>query len=188
MPSPLEIVAALLLLANLALIARENIWSWPLGIAGVAIYAYIYFRAFLFSSAGLQLVFLALNVYGWYAWLRGGERDSELRVTRTPLRAWPLLILIGVAVTAGVGWFTAKYEAAMPYADAAIAGFSLIAQWMMARKRYEHWWIWMLVDIVAIVVYGSRGLYVTAGLYAVFFFMCVWGMVEWRRSLAASAS
>lgn len=185
--SPIEIAAAALLLVNLALLARENVWCWPFGIAGVSIYAYVYFRASLFSSAGLQLVFLALNIYGWYAWLHGGERGSELHVRRTPRRSWLPLIAIGLFVTSALGWTAQRYEAELPYWDAAIAGFSLVAQWMMARKLFEHWIVWMIVDVIAVAVYGSRGLRVTAGLYAVFFAMCVWGVIEWRRSLAASA-
>ena len=185
--SPLEIVSTIFVLINVALTARENIWCFPTGIIGVTLFAIVCFQSRLYSSAGLQIVFLALLIYGWYEWLHGGEQQSALRVTRTPKAMWPLLILAGAIATVIIGWTAAKYEAALPYWDAAIAGFSVVAQWMMARKLFEHWFLWMAVDVIAVGTYWTRGLHLFAALYVVLFGLCCWGVIEWRRSLAASA-
>jgi nicotinamide mononucleotide transporter len=185
--NPLEIAAVVFILVNVALTALESIWSWPVGAVGVILYLIVFFQANLYASAGLQIVFLVIILYGWYAWLHGGEDQGALRVSRTPAVQWPALIAAGVAMTFGVGWIISKMEAALPYWDAAIAGFSLVAQWMQARKQIEHWFLWMLVDIVAVITYWMRGLRFSAGLYVVLFGLCCWGFVQWRRSLAASA-
>ncbi len=183
----LELISALFVLVNVGLAARENIWTFPTGIIGVTLFSIVCFQSRLYASAGLQLVFFSLLIYGWYAWLRGGEQHGALRVHRTPLKWWPLLVLTGVVATVAIAWFTQKFEAALPYWDAAIAGFSVVAQWMMARKLFEHWFLWMAVDVIAIGTYWTRGLHFFAALYVVLFALCCWGVIEWRRSLAASA-
>jgi len=67
-------------------------------------------------------------------------------------------------------------------------GLSLVAQWLMARKRLENWHFWIAVDIVAIGVYLYKGLYLTSGLYAIFLVLCILGIRNWLRLLNARAS
>lgn len=186
--SVLEILSTVFVLLNVALTARENIWCFPTGIIGVVLFAIVCFQSQLYSSAGLQMVFLALLIYGWWAWLRGGEQHTALRVHRTRAWMWPILLAVGVVATLVIGWFAQKYEAALPYWDAAIAGFSVVAQWMMARKLFEHWFLWMAVDVIAVGTYWTRGLHLFAALYVVLFALCCWGTIEWRRSLAAESA
>lgn len=73
-------------------------------------------------------------------------------------------------------------DAAAPYADAYVVVTSLIAQWLMARKKIESWFFWISVDVVAIGVYLYKSLYVTTGLYSVFLFMAITGYFAWRKS------
>ena len=57
---------------------------------------------------------------------------------------------------------------------------SLGAQWLLNRKRLETWDLWILVDIVYVPLYVSRGLNLTALLYAVFLVMATMGLSHWR--------
>ena len=103
---------------------------------------------------------------------------------RRAVPAWLALIAV---VTAAWGLvMDGLTDAALPYLDALIAAASLVAQYLMARKVLESWWFWIAVDVLAIGVYSARGLYPTAGLYAVFLVMCLRGLVEWRRALDSS--
>ena len=70
----------------------------------------------------------------------------------------------------------------MPYGDAFTTVASLCAQWMLARKQLESWVCWIAVDVVAIGIYFSKGLYVTTGLYAVFLVLATYGLISWHRS------
>lgn len=185
--NPLEYIATVLIGVNVALAARQSVWCFPVGIVGVALFAVVCFQANLYASFGLQFVFLALNVYGWYEWIHGGDQKEPLRVRRTRPAMLLLLMSGGVLMTFAIGFITTKYEAALAYWDAAIAGFSIVAQFMMARKMIEHWYLWLAVDVIAVGTYWTRGLRAFAVLYAVLFCLCCWGVIEWRRSLAASA-
>jgi nicotinamide mononucleotide transporter len=79
-----------------------------------------------------------------------------------------------------MGRFT---HAALPYPDAFTTVSSLIAQWLMARKRLDSWYFWIAVDVVAVGIYLYKGLYLTTGLYAIFLGLAVTGLMVWRRHI-----
>jgi nicotinamide mononucleotide transporter len=180
--SPIEWTAAAFYLLSVLLTARESIWCWPTGLIAVALYLVVFYEAKLYADVGLQGVFIVLQVYGWYEWLHGGSDRGELRVTPTPGRLLPALLGIGGAGTALLGYLLHRYtDAALPYWDSAIAAFSLVAQWMLAKKLLENWLFWIAVDVVAVGVYYAKGLVATTGLYTVLLVMATLGYLQWRR-------
>lgn len=185
--SAMEWAAAAILLFSVILSARENIWSWPTAIVGVGIYVFVFWNAKLYADMGLQFVFIALSIFGWYEWLHGGERNTELRVSRAPLRVHVIGTVVTILFAALIGTLLDRYtDAALPYADATLTAFSLLAQWQMAQKYLENWLIWIGVDIFYIALYSYKHLYVTAVLYAIFIFVCIFAFGQWKRSEAKS--
>lgn len=182
--SALEIGAALFGVVSVWLSTRENIWSWPTAIVNVGLYSIVFFQSRLYADMGLQVIYLALSVYGWYEWLYGGERHTQLRVTRaTPRLLLTLLVLnivTWIVLASALHRFT---DAALPWLDSLLTTTSLVAQFMMTRKIFENWLIWIAVDIAYVPMFISRGLYPTAALYAVFLGLAVIGYRDWRRSL-----
>lgn len=79
-------------------------------------------------------------------------------------------------------------NAALPYADAVIMNMSLIAQWLMARKKLESWLFWIMIDVVAVGVYFSKELYLTTILYAAFLMLAITGFIAWKKDLAPARS
>jgi nicotinamide mononucleotide transporter len=180
----LEIVASLFGVISVYLSARENIWSWPTALVNVLLSVPVYFAARLYSDMGLQLVYAALSLYGWYEWLYGGANRTELAVSRVPRRLLPLLVVIAVAIAALLGTIAQRYtNASWPYLDATLTAVSLVAQWMMTRKLLENWALWIAVDLVYVPLLAYKGLYAFALLYLVFLGLAIAGHVEWRRSL-----
>jgi nicotinamide mononucleotide transporter len=187
--SCLELVAVLFGIVSVFLSVRENIWSWPTALVNVALYFALFFRSGLYSDMGLQVVYFALSVYGWYEWLYGGAGRTTLRVTRVPARVWAICAVIGVALWATLGKLTSHLPGvALPYVDAATTTVSLIAQWMMTRKLLENWTLWIIVDVVYVGMFIFKGLYLTAGNYAVYLVLAIMGHVAWKRSLNRGAA
>ena len=182
-----ELAAAGLGLVNVALVVRRSIWNYPFGVAMVALYFFVFAEARLYSDALLQIFFLVIQLYGWWNWHKHESEDGiavEALSNRQRL-AW--LIGAGAASTLW-GYGMARYtNAAMPVADAFIAGMSVSAQCLQSLRKIESWVLWIAVDALAIVVYLIRGLQVTAGLYAVFLVMCIFGLAGWLRKLRAEA-
>lgn len=184
----LEIVAALLGVANVVLLVRRSAWNYAFGIATVALYAPVFVSARLYSDATLQLFFLVLNVYGWANWARAEARTGEVPVARL---GWAARGRWAVAVAAAsLAWGTAMArltDAAFPYLDGAVAMASIAAQWLQARRLIETWPVWIAVDVVAIGLYVARGLLWTAALYLLFLGLCAAGWRAWARAGAAPA-
>jgi nicotinamide mononucleotide transporter len=183
-----EIIGTLLGVIGVWLMIRQDIWGWPIGLVQVAVYAWVFYDAKLYSDAILQVFFFAIQAYGWCHWKHadsnGSSRGFTLPVTRLGSAAIVGWIALGAGLTAGWGWFMHRTtDAALPWWDAFIFVFSLIAQWLQARKNLECWAGWLLVNTVAISVYWVKDLRLTSGLYLVFWAMSLWGWREWRSSM-----
>jgi nicotinamide mononucleotide transporter len=169
------------------LTTRQKIWCWPIGIVSVLLYVLVFYQARLYATMGLQVVYVGLAVYGWYAWTKGGRADGPLRVSRASTRTLAVAFGVGLAVTLGLGaWLGRQTDEALPFTDAAVTSVSLIAQWMQTRKLIENWWLWLAVDVVYVGMNLSQGLVPTAGLYAIYTALAVAGLREWHRSMEAA--
>jgi nicotinamide mononucleotide transporter len=180
-----EILAVVFGIASVYLSTREHIWSWPTALVNVALYFVVFYEAKLYADMGLQVVYFALSLYGWYEWLYGGENRTELHVSRTTKTLGVRLLVIGIVFAAVLGTVLARFtDAALPYVDSATTSTSLVAQWMMTRKILENWLVWAAVDVVYINMFMFKHLYLTAALYAVFLVLAIMGYMQWKRSLA----
>lgn len=180
-----EILAVIFGIISVYLSTREHIWSWPTALVNVALYFIVFLEAKLYADMGLQVVYFALSLYGWYEWLYGGENRTELHVSRVTRSLGLKLLLIGLASAALLGTILARLtDASLPYLDSATTSTSLVAQWMMTRKILENWAVWVVVDVVYVGMFIFKKLYLTAGLYAVFLVLAVMGFIQWKRSLA----
>jgi len=186
--SALEVIAAAFGVISVYLSTRQNIWSWPTAIVNVALYAVVFYQGRLYGQMGLQPIYLALSVYGWYQWLHGGEQHTELRVSRAGPRLLGVLAVLSLVLWLALAAVLRQTDAALPWLDALLTTTSLVAQWMMTRKILENWLIWIAVDVVYVPMFVSQGLYATAVLYAAFLVLAVLGYVEWRRSLVMRLS
>jgi nicotinamide mononucleotide transporter len=181
---PLEAVAVVVTLAAVYLTTRQVIWCWPLGMISVSLYALVFFEAKLYADMGLQGLYFALAAYGWWAWLHGGEDHGELEVSLAPNR-WRAAV-VAIALVAGLvlGQMLSRFtDASLPYLDSLLTTFSIAAQWAQTRKLLENWLVWLAVDVFYVGMFLYKGLYLTAGLYAVFLYLAALGFVQWRRSM-----
>lgn len=163
--------------------ARENILSWPTALVNVGLYTIVFREQRLYADMGLQVVYFVLSLYGWYEWLFGGAQRTPLRVTRLTRRLGLTLGLLNVvAWVALASWLERSTDAALPWLDALLSTTSLCAQFLMTRKVLENWIVWIVLDLVYVPMFLSRGMTTTAILYAVFLVLAVMGWRSWRRS------
>jgi nicotinamide mononucleotide transporter len=154
----------------------------------VVLYTVVFWDAKLYADMGLQVIYAVLSLYGWYQWLYGGAGRTELRVTRTLPRVGAILTVIAAAGSALLGTLLRHAtDAALPFMDSMLSSTSLVAQWMMTKKLVENWLVWIGVDVLYVGMFVFKGLYLTAGLYAVFLVLAVRGYLDWRRSMAVDA-
>ncbi len=182
--SLLEQTATLLGIVGVWLMIRQNLWAFPVGIVQVTLSAVLFHDYRLYADMMLQGVFVAALIYGWWHWTHGGpEKDARIPVTRLGARGIATAIVAGAAINLGWGWLLATHtDAALPYGDAFIGAFSLVGQWLQARKKLENWLCWLVVDVVAVVIFGMKELYWFAVLYALFCGMAWGGHRAWLQS------
>jgi nicotinamide mononucleotide transporter len=177
--SALELISFLLAATTVVLNIRQKHWAWLFSIASSATYAVVFFEARLYGDMGLQFVFIAASVWGWYQWLHGSG-NAPLQVTRLKpsARAWSLAAwLVGfVLLSSFLGNFT---DTDVPHADGFLTAGSLVGQLLLARKKVENWHVWIAVDILYVGLYVYKGLMLTAVLYGVFVLLAIAGLRTW---------
>lgn len=166
------------------LTVKEDILNWPIGIANSAFFLILFWRAGLFADSSLQIIYIILGFLGWYWWLHGGTNKTELLVSRTSLRDWVILLVLASFATWGATIFLRSINDSAPFLDGLTTVLSLVAQYLLTKKKVENWMIWITADVIYIWLYASRDLFLTSVIYAVFLTMCLIGLRDWRRSLA----
>jgi nicotinamide mononucleotide transporter len=184
--SHFEIVAAIFGIVSVYLSTRQNVWSWPTSLVNVSMYAWLFFNQKLYALMALQGFFFAIGAYGWYEWLFGGEQKTELKVSRIPPKLAAVLTVIVVAAWALI-WLLLSHHTQdpSPGIDAMFFAVSLTAQWMMARKYYECWMIWVAINLVSVPFFFFQHSYPTMVQYAVFLVLATQGWRHWKASLPA---
>ena len=181
--SLLEILAVLLGIANILLIIKRSVWNFPVAIVMVLLYFVIFRDAKLYSGAGLQIFFAAVNLYGWWSWARNKAGGGDIIVRRISAMGYGLWILGAIAaIWAWGAVMHAETDAAYPYWDVSVAMLSIAGQILMARRFVENWHFWIIVNLISIPLYAMKELYLTAGLYGVFLVLAVAGLIAWRKA------
>jgi len=181
----IELCGALLSAWAVWLTARRRPLCWPIGLLSVLVYVDIFVEAKLYSDALLQVAFAGLIVYGWVRWVKNLDASGRVRVAPLPRREAATHLLIGVLGALALGFAMHRWtDAALPWLDAALTSFSLVAQWWQDRRHTAAWWLWIIVDVIYVGEYIYKHLLITSVLYAAFIVLAAIGLRSWRRAAA----
>jgi len=184
----LEILANLFTLVSVFLTVHLKKSLYPVGIVATVLFFFVFWKARLYASAGLQVYFTLIQVYGWWFWARGHDGHAP------PIGDWPwrwvaLLGLAAAVFTAGVSFALYRFtDAQTPAGDTAILALSVLAQFLLDRKQMKNWLVWGAVDVVSIIVYGRQHLWLTAFVYLILLSNVVYGWLVWRAVLKRQAA
>ncbi len=183
MPKEIEYVAATLAVLYLLLAIKQWRSCWVAGFISSCLYVLVLYQARLYMESALNAFYAAMALYGFWCW-RPGTSGKASRVHRWPLR-WHLQGLLAVLVlAAGNSWVLGRYTAAAsPFMDSFAAWSSVLATFLVARKVFENWHWWLIIDALSMYLSYTRGLYMTTLLFALYLAMIIVGMREWRRDL-----
>jgi nicotinamide mononucleotide transporter len=186
----IEVFGAITGIIYVFLEIKQNIWLWPVGIITSAVYIIVFFTSKFYADMSLQIYYLLISCAGWYWWMNGTKRRAQgpgterLSVTRIKPKTGIILVFILVLIYFLLWFILSRLtDSPVPEWDAFITSLSIIATWMLARKIYEHWFLWIAVNSVSSVIFITRGLYPTVVLYMVYLVMSFVGLKSWKRSL-----
>lgn len=183
----IEIGANVFNLLSVWFSARNNVHTWWSGIVGCSLYAILFVDVKLYADVTLQAFFVGSCVVGWWHWQRGGRRvdgaeDAVLPITRVSLRIGVGLAVLAVLAAAAYGGLLHFWtDAASPFIDSTVLALSILAQFLMVARKIETWAVWFVVDCIAVPLYGSKGLWLTAAVYAFFLLLVTMGWWRWSR-------
>lgn len=183
--SLIEVVGVFFGLLSVFFSVKQSIWTWPTGIVSVGAFGFLFFDIKLYADMCLQLFFLWSCIQGWYFWLRGGTNKTELKISLLSAQQRVAIAAGVVAAVLTIGFLFSQFtDASLPYLDSTASGMSVVAQLLMMRKKFEHWFLWIAVDVLSVGIYIYKDIPLTAALYFVFLLLCVKGWMEWRKELS----
>ena len=182
----IELLGAILGIAFIFFSIRQNILTWPTGLATSALYIVVFFQSKFYADMGLQVYYVAISIYGWYYWIKGNkpENSTTVPVRRTSKNLWLKLITIALILYFAILIILLNFtDSDVPFMDSFTTALSIIATWMLAKKYIEQWLIWIFVDIISAGLYIYKELWPTVILFAVYTVMAYLGYIQWKKDL-----
>lgn len=188
--SYVELIGTLFGLISVYLATKTNILTWATGIINELFLFILFFQVQLYADMFLQVFFFFVTFYGWYNWK---QIPKENGITKSLLKTKILIISTIVVGTTLVGFLISnihlylpryfKTEASYPYVDSFVMVSSIIATILLAQKRIETWYIWIVVDIVSVFLFFKKGIAFLALEYFVFLGLASYGFLNWKKQL-----
>jgi nicotinamide mononucleotide transporter len=178
----LELAGMITTVLGIWLATRRLLICWPVSLLADVLYLIVFYQSRLYSDALLQIFFVAFTFYGWWHWWRGVLEEGTVRIAPLGLRGWTGGMIAGAIGAVLLGALMVRVGAALPYLDATLASYSLVASWWQARKHLANWWLWIVIDLIYIGEYLYKDLQATALLYAGLVLLAALGLRDWRRA------
>jgi nicotinamide mononucleotide transporter len=141
----------------------RNILCWPWGIVSSAALGVFFSQIGLPGQQWLNWgYFLIIQLWAWPHWVFGGKENDDLPVTIQSGRARVVTLLILILGTIGIYSLIDIFVpgSLYPWLDALVVSASVIAQYLLGRKKVESWVLWLgPVNMVSIALFFLAGAY-----------------------------
>jgi nicotinamide mononucleotide transporter len=187
----IEILGVIFGFIYIFLSIKQNVWLWPIGIINATLYVWVFLMSKLYADMSLQIYYLLISIYGWYYWVSGKnvkQKDNKnLPITRTNAKTFVVLLILEILLFSTL-WFVLKNftDSTVPAGDAFATSLSILATWMLTKKKIEQWLIWIVVNIFSVGLFYYKELYATVILYSVFALLASVGYIKWHKELKLS--
>ena len=184
----LEGLSSLFAIIYLILAIKQNVWCWFFGILSTVIFFYLMVQGKLYMEAALQIFYIVISFYGIWQWKYGGKTNNnestELEISTWKIQQHLIAITLIVGLAALSGYLLNTYtDAAKPFVDSFTTWGGVVATYMVAKKIFENWHYWFVIDAVSIYLFYSRGFYIYALLFVIYLVLIVVGYFEWKKEL-----
>jgi nicotinamide mononucleotide transporter len=188
MMDSVELAGFVLSLAMVYCNIKEIHWGWPLAILSSVLYGLVFWNSQLYGEASLQVMFILTALWGWHQWRKGTQSANSDVQTAPPLKISQLnSIELKQAATATLlawpvmAYFLNRYtDSDVAIWDALVTTLSLLGQYLLAKKKIENWWVWLVVNIITVGLMLVKSLWLTALLYVLFAILSYIGLKAWR--------
>ena len=172
---------------------KQHRAMWIIGFLTSLFYIFIFFDAKIYADMGLNIYYVWISIYGFWQWGKNKnslkEKDSyndnekNLILYRHTTPILLLKICFSIAIIFLAIYYLLRYytDSPIPLGDAFTTAVGIVATWMLARRIIEHWIFWIIVNMVSIYLYYTRGLYPTMFLYICYGILAGVGLYTWTK-------
>ena len=179
----LETLAVVLGIGYLLLAMRESSLCWYCAFFSTALYVWIFGDVSLYMESALNVYYMAMAIYGWLQWQRGGADKSGVKIIRWTSKQHILGVAIILAASVTSGYLLSSNTAAkLPYLDSFTTWGSVFTTIMVAQKVLENWLYWIVINSVSIYLYIERGLDQTAAMFFLYLVLATIGFLTWKKA------
>jgi len=184
---PIEYIAVFAGIISVWYSRKENILVYPVGLINTIFYTYLSFKGGLLGEASVNLYYSVMSIYGWFMWSRKNDANLiQLHITKSTQKEWAvqLLFFAGfyVAIFFALTYLKKEFAPdAIPWADALASASAYTGMWLMAKKKVESWYWWIITNICSIPLYFVKHYVFTSVYYVVLLIMAFWGLAEWLK-------
>lgn len=162
---------------------RVNILGWPLGLIAIIIDVILNLKQGVYGNMGLQFIYFALSLYGWYQW-KYGNNQAGLPIRNLLKKELITFVFLAIVGFISIFMLLRFYAASdIPLLDSGVVIISLLAQWMVCKKIIECWYLWFVADILLVGLYAIKGNPAHTILFFVYTGMAVLGYINWKKQL-----
>lgn len=176
----LEMVAVYFSFACTWLCTRQVRFNYVLGVISTILLSITFWQANLLGSMVLNLYLIPTVIVGWFMW---GKDTNPLPVEHVKLRKLGYYAFFTIITWAGAVWIIGLFGGTMAPLDGWLLVGSVLAQFLLDRKKIETWLVWIAVNIVSIYVFIENDLYLLAGQFALFLANAIYAWFQWRKSM-----
>ena len=178
----LEVAANAVTTLSIYLAVRNSIHTWWTGIVGALLFLILFYFNQLYADSTLQLFFVTTSLMGWWQWKHFAGKKIDRPISNTTIPIAVLAIGIAASVAIGYGWLLKNFtNDFMPYVDATVLAGSVIGQVLLMNRKVESWPVWIMVNSLSIGLYYTRGMHITALLYAAYWVNAWYGWHRWKN-------
>ncbi len=182
----LEFFAAVLGVISVWFAKKNKILVYPTGIISTLIYVWILFKNQLLGDLIINTYFFLMSIYGWFFWSRKDEGNFQNNISRLNLNEsiFGIIIFIFSFISVKFIYNISNWqESYVSSIDTLTTAVFCSAMWFMARRKIEHWILWIIGDIVSVPLYIYKSLYFTSIQYLIFTIIALLGFFTWLKEL-----
>ena len=166
---------------------KPQAWYWSM--VSSSLWAWLSYTVYqLYLDAILQVFYVLIAVWGVYLWKYQSSQNGQegLPISRWSLRRHVVLLTVFSLLSASLAWLFGQHtDAALPWLDAPVTVFSMMATFMLARRVMEHWLYWIVIDLVGATMFAARGASLLALVMVIYAALAIWGWRNWQRMYRA---
>ena len=182
----LEFFAAVLGVVSVWFAKKNKVLVYPTGIISTLIYVWILFKNQLLGDLFINAYFFLMSIYGWFFWSKKDKGYFQNKISRVNLYEliFGLIIFVFCFITVKFGYKMSNWEESyVSSIDTLTTAIFCCSMWFMARRKLEHWILWIIGDVISVPLYFYKGLYLTSIQYFIFTIIAILGLFTWLKEL-----